>query len=102
MSLYSNDAVLESPLVLSANAGVHSGILRGRSAIRSFFAQGGQFYLGVRGHFYCGGDNYRAIIAWHKRLLAELPAWRETKNLLEAHISEIEALYIASNGKVWS
>ncbi|MEJ2630151.1 MAG: hypothetical protein P8011_01675 [Acidihalobacter sp.] len=93
MSLYSNDAVLESPLVLFANAGVHSGILRGRSAIRSFFAQGGNF---------TGGDNYRAIIAWHKRLPAELPAWRETENLLEARISEIEALYIASNGKVGS
>jgi hypothetical protein len=40
MDLYAEDAVLESPLILMTLTDAASGILRGRSEIRPFFAAG--------------------------------------------------------------
>lgn len=34
---------------------------------------------------------YRHLASWHDRLLSEMPAWRETGELLERRLSEIEA-----------
>jgi glutathione S-transferase len=36
-------------------------------------------------------DKYPHVAAWHDRLLSEMPAWRQTGELLEQRLSEMEA-----------
>lgn len=36
-------------------------------------------------------DHYPHVAAWHDRLCAEMPAWRETGDLLDRRLAEIEA-----------
>ena len=42
LALYSDDAILETPLAMSALDGKVDGILRGKAKIRTFFAAGGR------------------------------------------------------------
>jgi glutathione S-transferase len=43
-------------------------------------------------------NKYPHIASWHDRLLSEMPAWRETGELLERRLSEIEALHLSRKG----
>jgi glutathione S-transferase len=36
-------------------------------------------------------DKYPHVVSWHDRLLSEMPAWRETGELLEQRLSEMAA-----------
>lgn len=58
MALYADDAVLETPLILATQADRIEGILKGKVAIRPFFAAGFQRFGKNFGRWYRTGTFY--------------------------------------------